>query len=348
MSEHAAITSRAHLHAYVSWHDPQKPTIDHRTTDAWVFKDVRPRVDINKEKRGPHEWLRSTQHGHFYVQVKKQGTVYATTNYPPWTGVWSPEAWWVTSLWKTHKLDHDDFLALSAQLRDGHAQRKTQVEAVIATETFYKHAKEQQAALEALAQRELPVKPLHHDIERWMMHFEELDDRYKFLVLCGPSRTGKSRLARSLYGYSRTLVVDILNADHPNLKSYRRGHHRAILLDEMKSPAFIVNNKKALQSHIDGAELGHSPTQQYVYNAFLWRTPFIITTNNFDLTSLSATDRDWVLANSVAVCISSPVWAPRVPMGSPSPSPPGDDASAAKRPAAERTPIQTPPRKFLK
>ena len=98
------------------------------------------------------------------------------------------------------------------------------------------------------------------------MHFEELDDRYKFLVLHGPSRTGKSRLACSLFGRERTLVVDILNADHPNLKGYCRGKHKAILLDEMRDPSFIVKNKKALQSHVDGAELGHSPTQQFVYN----------------------------------------------------------------------------------
>ena len=239
ISEHSSVSGRVHLHAYISWHDPKVPTIDHRTTAAWVFCNVHPRVDANKERRGPHEWKRACQHGHFYVQVMKAGTLRSETNYPPFTGVWAPEAWWATSLWKMHKLDHDSYLRLSAELRDGHSHRKTQVEAVIATETFYEHLAEQQAALQAIARKSLPFKPLQPLIETFLMQFEELDDRYKFLVLYGPSRTGKSRLARSLFGTDRTLVVDILNAEHPNLKGYRRGRHRAILLDEMKSPEFV-------------------------------------------------------------------------------------------------------------
>ena len=173
------------------------------------------------------------------------------------------------------------------------------------------------------------------------MHFEEIDDRYKFLVLHGPSRTGKSRLARSLFGYDRTLVVDVLNAEHPNLKSYRRGQHRAILLDEMRDPQFLVDNKKALQSHVDGAELGQSPTQQYVYNVFLWRTPIIITTNNFNLEILAPADRDWVLANCVDICISEPVWASKAVL-----EPVPQETVSVKRRAADRTPLKTPQRKF--
>ena len=41
--------------------------VDHETTDAWAFKNVRPRVDANTERRGPYYWLKATQHRHFYV-----------------------------------------------------------------------------------------------------------------------------------------------------------------------------------------------------------------------------------------------------------------------------------------
>ena len=335
MSEHSEQAGRLHFHMYLSWHDPAVPTLDHRTTDDWIFKGVRPRVDVNKEKRGPHEWRRATQHGHFYVQVMKQGTLEVSTNYPPFTGIWAPEAWWVTSLWKAHKLDHQSYLHLSAQLRDGHDRRKANVEAVIATETFQQHAAERRAALDAINARAQPFKPLQPEIEAWMRHFEELDDRYKFLVLYGPSRTGKSRLARSLFGYDRTLVVDILNAEHPNLKSYRRGQHRAVLLDEMKGPAFICSDKKIVQSHVDGAELGQSPTQQFVYESFLWRTPIIITTNNWDLSCLDQTDQDWLLSNAVAVHLAEPVWMNAAVQ-----------ARDLKRDCTKRTPLQTPEHKF--
>ena len=107
--------------------------------------------------------------------------------------------------------------------------------------------------------------------------YEEIEERYKMLVLHGPSRTGKSRLARDLFGMSRTLVVDVQHAEHPDLRSYDRRRHVAILLDEVASPAFIVNNKKLLQAHVDGAILGQSATQMYTYEIFLWRTPIIFT-----------------------------------------------------------------------
>ena len=101
----------------------------------------------------------------------------------------------------------------------------------------------------------------------------------------------------------------------------------------------IVKNKKALQAHVDGAELGNTPSQQFIYNAFLWRTPLIITTNNFDLSSLQIADREWVESNSISIHISEPVWAERhVQL-------PGV-ISAGKRVAAARTPLSTPPRKL--
>ena len=142
-------------------------------------------------------------------------------------------------------------------------------------------------------------------MERFMMQFAEVDDRYRMLVLWGPSRTGKSRLARSLYGDDRTLVVDIQHAVHPDLREYKRGFHRALLLDEMSSPRFIVENKKLLQSHVDGAKLGQSATQLYSYNVFLWRLPIMITTNNWKLDELEANDKEWIESNSIPVCPGS-------------------------------------------
>ena len=125
-SVHSHDVGRVHLHAYFSW--TNEKGVDHSTTDHWCFQGVRPRVDINKENRGAYEWKRACHHGHFYVQVSKLGTLESATNCPPWDGDWIPEAWWVTSLWKQHKLDHDSYLALSLKLRDGHDRRKARWE----------------------------------------------------------------------------------------------------------------------------------------------------------------------------------------------------------------------------
>ena len=116
-------------------------------------------------------------------------------------------------------------------------------------------------ALQMLASREKPFKPWPPAVEAWRMHYEDLDDRYKMLVLHGPPRTGKSRMAKAIFGNSHTFVVDIQHAKHPDLRGYRRHHHRALLLDEMQSAQFVVDNKKVLQAHVDGALLGQSATQ---------------------------------------------------------------------------------------
>lgn len=228
-----------------------------RKTDDWVFKGVRPRVDVNAELRGPYHWLKAAQRGHFYCSVHKTGALFTSTNYPPWQGLWVPEASWGVSLYRQHKLGHDKYLQLSALLRDGHERRKASVEAVRATEQANDFAQERAWAREQIRARACPFKMLQPAVERWMMSFEEVEERYCMLVSHGPSRTGKSRLARSLFGMGRTLVVDVQQAKHPDLRTFRRHVHRALLLDEVADPSFVVNNKKLLQAHVDGAILGH-------------------------------------------------------------------------------------------
>ena len=83
---------------------------------------------------------------------------------------------------------------------------------------------------------------------------------------------------------------------------------KAILLDEVSSPAFIVANKKLLQAHVDGALLGQSATQLYTYFVFLWRIPIILTTNNFDYSAYSKADQNWLNTNCVAEYIGERVW----------------------------------------
>ena len=105
-----------------------------------------------------------------------------------------------------------------------------------------------------------------------------------------------------------TLVIDVQHAEHPDLRSFDRAIHKAVLLDEVSSPAFLVGNKKLLQAHVDGAILGQSPTQLFTYEAWLWRTPIMLTTNNWVYGELPAADRNWIETNCVAVYIGEPVW----------------------------------------
>ena len=286
-----------------------------------------PRVDVNHENRGQWHWLRAVQHGHFYVSAMKEGTLHADTSYPPWAGGWVPEASWVTSLWKAHKLSHTMYMDLSVKLREGHDRRKACCDAVVLHETTTAHAKEKEEVRARLAAKARPFKPLPDAIQSWKEQYAEEEERYRMLVLHGPSRTGKSRLARSLFGDRATLVVDVQHADHPDLRAYRRGTHVAVLFDEVMSPKFVVGNKKVLQAHVDGAILGQSATQLYTYEVFLHKTPLMLTTNNWEYGNFSAADRDWIEANCVAVHINAPVWEAL-----------SSESAGAMLPAAEASP----------
>ena len=94
-----------------------------------------------------------------------------------------PEAWWVVGLWKKHKLEHEQFLELSLRLRDGHDKRRTNCEIVQAGEMAAQYQNEREVALQMLARRGKPFKPLSPAVEAWRMHYEDLDDRYKMLIV---------------------------------------------------------------------------------------------------------------------------------------------------------------------
>ena len=190
------------------------------------------------------------------------------SNYWAWTGLWVPDATFVASMWRQHKLGHKAYLLLAAKLREGFDRRKACVEAVAAAEAALSYEVEQLEARKLIALMQKPFRPIPMEIKEWMLQYQMPRERYKMLVLYGPSCTGKSKLARHLFGEECTLVVDVQHAEHPDLRSFVRAQHKCVLLDEVASPAFAVGNKKLLQSHIDGALLGQSATQLYTYFVF--------------------------------------------------------------------------------
>lgn len=130
------------------------------------------------------------------------------------------------------------------------------------------------------------------------------------LVLYGPSGTGKTELAKSLFGEGNTLVVDSENAATPSFREFDRSVHRAVVFDECAGASFILANKKVMQAHRDGAKLGKSPTGAWEYEVSLWRIPLICTTNHWPPTGLSPADQDWIDKQVLQVHSDRPVWEP--------------------------------------
>ena len=71
----------------------------------------------------------------------------------------------------------------------------------------------------------------------------------------------------------------------------------------------IVQNKKLLQSHIDGAKLGQTPGQHLSYDVWLWQVPMILTMNAWDLSKdLTEADLNWLAENCVVEMVTDVVW----------------------------------------
>ena len=339
---------RLHIHGYLSW-GPRKPGVDVKSLAQFVFDGMTPRADANSENRGGWHWQQATNHGHFYVALRKKGTLQAETSYEAWKD-YVPQAFWVVSLWKAHKLEHDEFELLSAKLADGHARRMQDLEAVRRTETRSSQTKRRAAALELLQpqmkkfksyspailswiersqkQHQMNMNKIHNadatgpkehveyrkyrnHISRkvtWIESYKKAETRYSVLVLHGPSKLGKSELAKQIKGAAFTFVVDCQHARFPDLRSFDADKHHAVVCDEISGPRFVLDNKKVLQQHVDGAILGQSPTQREAYYIYLWRTPIIVTTNHWDTSTLSDSDSDWIAKNCVVEHVSEPVW----------------------------------------
>jgi hypothetical protein len=243
---------KVHLHGYFSGFEEELDTTD---LDTLVSRGSHPRLDANKENRGPTFWMAAKWHGHFYTYCpEKDGSLFQETTVPPWEA-YTPEAWWALRLWKAHKLGHEKFLALSARLRDGHSRRKADAEAVMAWEATDRARKRQREALELMQPRKRPFR-VFPPVEVWRGQYVEPGDRYNLLVLHGPSKTGKTEFAKSLFGAERTLVIDCQNAAVPDMKDYVLGHHLCVVFDEVDSGAkLIAQNKKLMQAHSTGAKV---------------------------------------------------------------------------------------------
>ena len=88
-----------------------------------------------------------------------------------------PDVSWVLSLYRQHKLDHDDYMELSVKMREPYDTRKATADAVLSAELALSFQEERRLALDLIAARSKPMKPLTPATERWNMHYEENDDR---------------------------------------------------------------------------------------------------------------------------------------------------------------------------
>ena len=74
--------------------------------------------------------------------------------------------------------------------------------------------------------------------------FEQIRSRYKFLVLEGKSKTGKTYFTKWMLGNpSRVFETNCASCPEPELRDFKALYHQVILFDEA-APEMVIRQKK--------------------------------------------------------------------------------------------------------
>ena len=175
---------------------------------------------------------------------------------------------------------------------------------------------EKAAVMAAMAKAQELLKPSllkfrnYKVVDDFVAQFQHAKQRYKFLVLAGPSRVGKTVYARSLAPIgTECLEVNCSSGKEPDIRAYRLSRHGVILFDEVEATQ-VVAQRKMFQACASAVQLGCSATNCHSYTVFLWQKRLVLASNKWHTTvaMLSQEDQAWIEANSMVLDVESPMW----------------------------------------
>ena len=147
-------------------------------------------------------------------------------------------------------------------------------------------------------------------VQAFLNQFKKPRHRYRFLVLAGPSRVGKTAFARSLCGPGMEILeVNCSSGAEPDLKAYRFRRHEVVLFDEIEAEQ-VAAQRKLFQAQATPVQLAYSATNCHSYEVFVWRKKLVLASNNWhsSLNLVCVPDREWFQANSIVVDAVEPMW----------------------------------------
>ena len=275
-----------------------------------------PKADMHlQDNQRSAEALQSSRHlyeghGHFYCWAWKEGTLKVqTSGHEPWKD-YAVKGFWLDDLWSQHKLCHDVYLDYASKVRAGFVNRLKQVEAIRERERSLTLQQKRANVIAQLAPLRKAFKADVLDALRpWAEQYSSNAERYKFLVLRGASRTGKSTLARGLgeaLGLGgRPFVQTVQSATSPDLRSYDPQLHDYVVFDNVNDMRFVLDYRALFQANTDIHTLGESRTGIYSYDVWLFRVPLVVTV---DLSAKWIPQDAWIKENCHDVLLQGPSW----------------------------------------
>ncbi|CAE8595265.1 unnamed protein product, partial [Polarella glacialis] len=260
-----------------------------RTTRSFMFEGLRPNVattDLGGEGFCKKRMQQSINRGMFYVWANKVGAQCLAGNYGP---VWSTEPFryqvlgaWPEKLWKQRKLSHEvcrNYLFLT---RDGVCFRKRNLEAAREHELGLAEDAEIEATTKRLRSnpslyKAFPQVPV---ASQWLESFKKDSLRYAILVVMGPSFSGKTEWASSLFKNPLELKVGTLPHFPDKMRLFDRNKHDAIILDDIRDMAFLGDHQEKLQGKYNAkVEFASTFGGTCAYSKYLFQVPIVATVN---------------------------------------------------------------------
>ena len=141
-------------------------------------------------------------------------------------------------------------------------------------------------------------------VNQFLGQFNEIRARYKFLVIEGKSKTGKTFFTKWMMGNpDRVFETNCASCPEPEMRDFNAMYHQIVLFDEA-SPQMVIAQKKLFQAPPCFVELGCSTTNCHSYKVLVSGIRLVICSNGWSeaVGQMKAqADQDWLNDNSFVV-----------------------------------------------
>ena len=279
-----------------------------RLTEAdLVFRDSRPYW-----QRALHgealSRLRNRWAAYFYIVVQKRGYVQGEASHRSFRD-FTVQSQWIMSLYSSEKVTAEHAKGLLCQI-PGRAQH-------LVGEIDFCEQRRIRAAVDRIREEAQVVlraslRPFKSipAVDQWQAQFAEHRHRYKFLILEGPSCTGKTQFARHLVPAGKNVFEINCAADQePPLQGFNLVEFGLVLFDEVR-PSVVAKQRKLFQAGVSEVQLGCSATNVHMYKVCTYATRLVCCSNDWSvhLATLDSQSREWIIANSVHVWCCEPLF----------------------------------------
>lgn len=297
-----------------------------RTSRSFVFEGCAPRADPN-DILG-EGWCRkrlqqSINRAMFYCWAEKIGTQRNEDGTPCVAGNYFP-CWaegrfkypvlgrWPENLWKARKLTHDKYEEYLFACRDGVQPRKRNLDACRDKEEQVAERKEMCVVVDRIRQNPAIFKPFPPVpvAQSWLQNFTKDALRYPIMIVLGPSSSGKTEWAKSLFRNSLELKIGTLEHFPDEMRRFSRQQHDALILDDVRDLNFLVSHQEKLQGKYDAQlEFAATPGGTCSFRKWLFQVPTVVTINYTTKNLHYLEQNDWLGKEANRVLIQWPLPA---------------------------------------